>query len=340
MDFGLTLTTHGVMTRDEAGDAQLLRLDVEDMHPIEDSIRAEALGFHSVWLSDHVVTERVSIGEHTANSSGKRAYPDRPNLLDVPTTMAAIAARTTTLRFAPSVHIAPYRHPLSTAHEMATIDVLSGGRLIMAVGVGWELGEFEAMSASFEHRGSVTEECIEIMKLAWTEPWISYAGKHFQFGDVSMDPKPVQRPHPPIWYGGMTKAAARRAAKHCTGLYPMFLDAHGRPENMDHLREEVKREGERLGRDLSGFRLGGFCTIRLCDDSEIASRFGGKRPMLTGSAEQVLSDLQEYADYGYSHITVHLDTPSGRISEWEENVERFAAEVLSVAHQLEAGEGF
>ena len=128
MDFGLTLLTHGVMTRDDEGDCFLQNITPEEMAPVESAVRAEELGFHSVWFSDHVVTERVTgAGEHPANLSGKRAYPERPVLLDIPTTIGAIASRTTTLRFSPSVYIAPYRHPLITAHEFATLDVLSRG---------------------------------------------------------------------------------------------------------------------------------------------------------------------------------------------------------------------
>ena len=92
MDFGLTLLTHGVMTRDDEGDCFLQNISPEDMAPVESAVRAEELGFHSVWFSDHVVTERVTgEGEHPANLSGKRAYPDRPVLLDIPTTIGAIA---------------------------------------------------------------------------------------------------------------------------------------------------------------------------------------------------------------------------------------------------------
>jgi probable F420-dependent oxidoreductase len=343
MDFGLTMLTHGVMTRDHEGDCRLQNISPEDMAPVETAVRAEELGFHSVWFSDHVVTERATgAGEHPANLSGKRAYPERPVLLDIPTTMGAIAARTSTLRFSPSVYIAPYRHPLITAHEFATLDVLSGGRVIMGVGVGWEKGEFAAMDASFEQRGAITDECIQIYKLAWTEPWIEFHGRHFDIENVSMDPKPVQDPHPPIWYGGVTPVAARRAARRCDGFYPMFLDAVTRPETFDPLREEIAREAERLGRDLDGFRLGGFCQVRLDDDAERDPRFAfsEERPLLAGSAEQILGDLQHFADHGYSHCTVHLDCPSGTVSEWREQLERFAAEVLPEARGIRHREVF
>lgn len=340
MDFGLTLATHGLPTRIAGGDAVLHWMDAAEMSPVADSVEAERQGFHSVWLSDHVVTERVSEGVHTANTSGKRAYPDRPNLFDVPTTIAAIAAATTTLRFSPSVYIAPYRHPLITAHEFTTIDHLSNGRVTLTVGIGWELGEFAALGSSFEQRGSVTEECLQIYKAAWTQEWIEFAGEHFQISNVSMSPQPIQTPHIPLWYGGITPSAARRAARHCEGLYPMFLDAHGDPRKMDHLAEAVAKEGERIGRDLSTFQLAGFCQIRLCDDAEVAKRFPDGRPLLTGSAEQVIEDLELYARHGYSHITGHFDTPSGTAAEWKEQIAQFAEQVIPEAAQITARQRF
>jgi probable F420-dependent oxidoreductase len=340
MDFGLTLLTHGVMTRDEDGDCILQNLSPEEMAPVESAVRAEELGFHSVWFSDHVVTERVTEGVHTANASGKRAYPERPVMLDVPTTIGAISSRTTTLRFSPSVYIAPYRHPLITAHEFATLDVLSKGRVILSVGVGWEKGEFAAMGADYERRGAMTAECIEIYKAAWTQPWIDFHGRFFDIDNVSMDPKPVQKPHPPIWYGGVTEVAARRAARSCDGFYPMFLDAHRRPETFEPMREAIQREGERIGRDLRGFRLGGFCQVRVTDDAERDPRFNGRRPLLTGTAEQILEDIEHFADFGYSHLTIHLDCPSATKSEWSEQLERFAAEVLPQGREIVHREQF
>jgi alkanesulfonate monooxygenase SsuD/methylene tetrahydromethanopterin reductase-like flavin-dependent oxidoreductase (luciferase family) len=234
------------------------------------------------------------------------------------------------------VYIAPYRHPLITAHEFATLDVLSGGRVMLGVGVGWEKGEFAAMGAEFDHRGAITDECIQIYKLAWTEPWIEFHGRYFDIENVSMDPKPIQKPHPPIWYGGVSKIGARRAARRCDAFYPMFLDAVSTPATFEPLREEIAREAERIGRDLTGFQLGGFCQVRLDDDAENDPRFAfsDTRPLLAGSAEQILGDLQHFADSGYSHVTVHLDCPSGTATEWREQLERFAEEVLPQAREI------
>jgi probable F420-dependent oxidoreductase len=256
-------------------------------------------------------------------------------MLDVVATMGAIAASTDRIRMAPSVLIAPYRHPLTVAHQFATVDVLSNGRLIMSAGSGWDPQEFAAVGADYEHRGAVTEECIEIWKHAWTTDWLDWHGRFYEVTEVSLEPKPVQKPHPPIVYGAVTPAGARRAARTSDGLYPMFLDAHADPARFDHLRDEVAREGERCGRDLSGFRLYAFASGLVTDADDELARAEPRRT-LTGTAEQVLADLQRFADSGYSHVTMHFDVRSGTIGELFEIVERFAVEVLPSARELRA----
>jgi probable F420-dependent oxidoreductase len=330
MDVGLTMSTHGLLTRDER-DFFLQRLEPGEMRVVELAQLADDLGYHSLWFSDHVCMGRDLGAKHTANESGARAYPNRPVMLDVVATIGALAAVTKQVRLAPSVLIAPYRHPLTVAHQFATLDVLSNGRLIMSAGSGWDPQEFAAVGADFEHRGAVTEECIEIWKHAWTEPWLDWHGPFFEIADVSLEPKPVQKPHPPIVFGAVTEIGARRAARTSDGLYPMFLDAYADPGRFGHLREAVLREGERVGRDLSAFRLYAFASGRVGEKT-----VEGSRRTLTGNAEQVLDDLGRFADHGYSHVTMHFDVPSGTIGELFETVERFAAEVLPGARGLEA----
>jgi probable F420-dependent oxidoreductase len=330
MDIGLAMSTHGLLTRDER-DFFLRRLEPDAMRPIELAQLAERLGYHSLWFSDHVCMGRDLGATHTANESGTRAYPEQPVMLDVVATIGALAAVTERVRLAPSVLIAPYRHPLTVAHQFATLDVLSGGRLLMTAGSGWDPEEFSALDADFEHRGAVTEECIEIWKHAWTAPWLDWHGRFYEITDVSLEPKPVQKPHPPIVFGAVTEAGARRAARTSDGLYPMFLDSYADPGRFDRLREVVLREGERVGRDLSGFRLYAFASGLVTDPID-----GDRRRTLTGNADQVLGDLERFAAHGYSHLTMHFEVASGTIEELFEIVERFAAEVLPAAAALEA----
>jgi probable F420-dependent oxidoreductase len=329
MDIGLTMSTHGLLTRDDR-DFFLQRLEPGEMRVFELAQLADRLGYHSLWFSDHVCMGRDLGAKHTANESGTRAYPNQPVMLDVATTIGALAAVTERVRLAPSVLIAPYRHPLTVAHQFATLDVLSGGRVIMSAGSGWDPQEFAAVGADFEHRGAVTEECIEVWKHAWTEPWLDWHGRFYEIADVSLEPKPVQKPHPPIVFGAVTEAGARRAARTSDGLYPMFLDAYADPGRFDRLREVVVREGERVGRDLSGFRLYAFASGSLG-----AEAVEGRRRTLTGSDDQVLGDLERFADHGYSHVNMHFDVPTGSIDDLFETVERFAVEVLPHAAGLE-----
>jgi len=329
MDVGLTMSTHGLLMRDER-DFFLQRLEPDEMRVLELARLADRLGYHSLWFSDHVCMGRDLGAKHTANESGKRAYPEQPVMLDVVATIGALSSVTERVRLAPSVLIAPYRHPLTTAHQFATLDVLSNGRVIMTAGSGWDPQEFAAVGADFDHRGAVTEECIEIWKHAWTEPWLDWHGRFYDIADVSLEPKPVQEPHPPIVFGAVTDVGARRAARTCDGLYPMFLDAYADPGRFDGLREVVAREGERVGRDISEFRYYAFAS-GLVTDAPVE----GRRRTLTGSAEQVLADLEHFAAHGYSHVTMHFDVPSGTIGELFETVERFAQEVLPSAGALQ-----
>jgi alkanesulfonate monooxygenase SsuD/methylene tetrahydromethanopterin reductase-like flavin-dependent oxidoreductase (luciferase family) len=131
-------------------------------------------------------------------------------------------------------------------------------------------------------------------------------------------------------FGGVTEAGARRAARTSDGLYPMFLDSYADPGRFDRLREVVLHEGERVARDLSGFRLYAFASGLVTDPID------GRRRTLTGSGEQVLADLQRFADHGYSHVTMHFEVPSGTMEELFETVERFAAEVLPEAAVIQA----
>jgi probable F420-dependent oxidoreductase len=334
MDFGLAMPTHGLLLRDER-DFYLQKLAAEEMRPIEVAKLAEQLGYHSVWFSDHVCMGRDEGAFHTANMSGTRAYPNRATMLDMIATMGAIAGATSTIRMASSVWIAPYRHPLVAAHQFATVDVLSGGRLIVGVGSGWDPQEFAALGADFEHRGSVTEEQIEIFKHAWREPYVDFHGRFYEIEDVSLEPKPVQKPHPPLVFGAVSEAGARRAARTCDGIYPMFLDSFGDPGRFEHLRTAVLGEAERVDRDVSAFRMYAFCSALVVAPGDEAAQ-QSPRMTLTGSPDQVLADIGRFAAAGYSHLTMHFEARSGTMEEYLEIATRFAEDVLPAARSITA----
>ena len=154
-----------------------------------------------------------------------------------------------------SVIIVPHRNPLVAAKALATLDVLSGGRLVVGVGVGWMREEFEALNLPpFEERGAVTDEYIRAFKELWTSDDPHFEGKYVSFDDISFLPKPVQKPHPPIWVGGESRPALRRTAELADGWYPLGSNPTfpmGTPEQLAAGLERLASYARRFGRDPS-----------------------------------------------------------------------------------------
>ena len=254
MEVGLYGNTHGQSYRDDVN-MFLHHTPAEQMDPIRVAQTAERAGIHSVWYPDHVCMPSDSDSVHTANKSGQRAYQRRHNMLDAAVVMGAVAVQTTTIKLATSVLIAPYRHPLSDARQFMTVDQLSNGRLMLGVGVGWMAEEFDAVGIDYEERNRRTEECIQIYKASWTADLATFDGNYYDFKGISMDPKPVQQPHPPVVFGGNTIRGARRAARYCDGLFPLFLDSHVEAGRYANLQDEVRRELDAQGRSPSDFLM-------------------------------------------------------------------------------------
>lgn len=168
---------------------------------LDQAVHAEQLGFDSIWVSEHHFTSE--------------GY-----LPCLPAVLGTLAARTTRVRLGTAVLLAPLHHPLRLAEDLAVIDQLCGGRLDVGVAPGYKPGEFTALGVPKSERGSRTDETIEILQLAWRGEPFSYAGRHFRFDDMVVTPPPVQQPGPPIWVGGSSLAAARRAARHDVGFMP------------------------------------------------------------------------------------------------------------------------
>ena len=332
MEVGLYANTHGQSYRDDVN-MFLHHTPVDQMDPLRVAVCAERAGIHSIWYPDHVCMPSDSESFHTANVSGQRAYQRRHNMLDAAVVMGAVAVKTSRIKLATSVLIAPYRHPLSDARQFMTVDQLSGGRLMLGVGVGWMVEEFDAVGIDYEERNRRTEECIQIYKASWTGDLATFEGDYYSFRNVSQDPKPVQQPHPPIVFGGNTIRGARRAAKFCDGLYPLFLDSHTEMDRYAPLQDEVRRMLEAEGRSPSDFIMQCAATARITDAGHPASEARPRRTC-TGTAEQILEDLSAIADAGYSLTVCMLECPSGALSEQLEQIERFGAEVIPEAKKL------
>lgn len=166
---------------------------------LDQIVLAEQLGFDDIWLSEHHFTDDGYL----------------PSLLPF---AAAIAARTERVTIGTNVLLMPFHHPIRVAEDCAVVDNLSDGRLIFGPAVGYKLEEFETFGVDRKHRGSITEEAIEIIRRCWTEEEFDYSGRHFNFRGVRCTPKPVQQPSIPIWIGAHVEAAIRRAARLGDGL--------------------------------------------------------------------------------------------------------------------------
>src|SRR4030095_184299 len=171
---------------------------------------------------------------------------------EVMTTLAAIAARTTSLKFGPSVIVLPYRTPVVAAKEMATVDWLSRGRLFPAVGVGVELPrEFEASGVAFRERGRRTDEAIRVIRMLWTQDEVTFQGEFYKLDRISVLPQPWQNP-PPLWIGGKSEAAQKRTARLGDGWMPSFITPDEFRAGMERLQDLAAAEGREVPADHFG----------------------------------------------------------------------------------------
>ena len=192
---------------------------------------AEAVGVESLWVSEH----HVLADPRTPPSS----MDPRAPILDPIVTLAYLAGRTTSLRLGTGVVVLPLRNPLVLAKELATLDVVSAGRLIFGIGVGYAPSEFAAIGVPLEDRGKRTDESLEAMLAVWSEQHPSYHGEVIRFDSVAAEPRPVQRPHPPVVVGGSSLPALRRAATRGNGWYGWGMDLPQTERTLARLRQVV-----------------------------------------------------------------------------------------------------
>jgi probable F420-dependent oxidoreductase len=284
--------------------------------------RGEALGFSSVMIADHVVFPTVVNSKYPYTVSG--VFPGQGDALEQLSLMAFVAGRTSRLRLVTSVMILPYRNPVFTAKTLATIDVLSRGRVTVGVGVGWLREEFEALAAAdFDRRGAVSDEYLRIFKTLWTRSPASFEGEFYRFTDLQCLPLPVQKPHPPIWVGGHSRPAIRRAARLGDGWHPVGANPAVplTPAELKASLDLLHREAEAAGRDPSALTIS-FKAPVYDPTTPVA---GGTRRPLSGSADQIMEDIAEYARLGVSELV--FDFRSEDLSESLDRMERFAATI-------------
>jgi probable F420-dependent oxidoreductase len=204
---------------------------------------AERCGFESLWTVEHVVIP-VQHTPYPGSKDGQMAGGDTVAIPDPLIPLAYLAAITKTIKLATGILILPQRHPIYTAKEVATLDVLSRGRVILGIGSGWMKEEFESLGIDFHKRGAMTDEAIQSLRALWGEGTSTFQGKHFKFGPVHSYPKPVKF-DVPIHVGGHSPAAARRAGRYGDGFFPTVAN----PDKLKELFDIVKSEARKAGRD-------------------------------------------------------------------------------------------
>lgn len=271
---------------------------------------ADALGYPVVTISDHVVLPTRSSAPYPYDHSG--AFPGGAQQPFIePISLAAwLLAATRRVRVAISVLVVPYRNPVVTAKQLATIDALSGGRLIVGAGVGWWPEEFEALAAPpFAERGAVTDEYLRLMKTLWTEDMPRFEGKYYRISDVTMLPKPVQKPHPPIWIGGHTEPALRRTAALGDAWHPIGLrgPAGLAPDELAEKLARIRALARAAGRDPASIRVAFRAPLDLWPSPGKASA-EAERP-LSGPPAKVVADIRAYEAAGVDTFVFDFPRP-------------------------------
>jgi probable F420-dependent oxidoreductase len=206
---------------------------------------AERVGVESLWTVEHVVIPVGYASTYPYDPSGKIQAPDQVPIPDPLVALGYVAAVTTRIRLATGIIILPQRHPLYVAKEVATLDVLSHGRVILGIGVGWLAEEFQALGIPFEERAARTAEMVRALRSLWKDEAEPFQGKFYRWPKVESHPKPVQKPGVPIVVGGHTELAARRAARYGDGFFPGVAEEPKLKELLAIMRDECAK----LGRD-------------------------------------------------------------------------------------------
>src|SRR6266704_1216529 len=199
--------------------------------------QAESLRFDSIFVTDHVVLPAsMARSVYPYSTTGQLAGGAAQDYLEPLATLGYLAHATKRVRLGTSVLVVPYRNPLVAAKTLATIDQLSGGRVILGAGVGWLREEFEALATpAFENRGAVTDEYLKLMRATWTADPVTFEGKHYRVRNVHALPKPAQRGGIPIWIGGHTDAALKRAGTLGDAWHPIGLERKSTRLNSSHV---------------------------------------------------------------------------------------------------------
>jgi probable F420-dependent oxidoreductase len=277
--------------------------------------RIEALGYDSLWASDHVVLPHRMTTPYPYSPTGQ--FPLAPDVpfLEPLTTLALVAGVTERVLLGTSILVLPHRNPVLAAKMCATIDHLSGGRVVLGVGVGWMREEIELLGGSYDERGAWSDEALTLMRACWREQRTAHRGRFFSFDAVGAFPKPV-RGDIPILIGGHTPRALRRVVQHGDGWHAAFITPAALKADLARLKDECARQRRPYEQLAISVRAG--LSIR-------QSPLGPDRNPLQGSHDQILADLTAFRDLGVESIL--LETRYRDLAEMLAIYETFARDL-------------
>jgi probable F420-dependent oxidoreductase len=253
---------------------------------------AEALGYDSIWVMDHLLNSGYI----------RERLDDRPYYHPL-ATLSYLAATTKRVRLGTSVLVLPYHNPVELAKYAATLDQMSGGRVIMGVGAGAMTEEFEALGVPFRQRGALTNESMEVMKELWTSPDPQYRSQRWNLAGFKFAPKPLQQPAIPLWVGGSSPGALRRAATLGDGWHPSGLS----PEEFRAGCEDVRKLATAAGRDPEILAMSMRVEVEV--GGQASSRRAAGRARLPGDdADRMLEGIRAYQRAGVEHIVLALNS--------------------------------
>ncbi|MBX9697776.1 MAG: TIGR03619 family F420-dependent LLM class oxidoreductase [Acetobacteraceae bacterium] len=286
MQFGFNAPTAGALAVPDA----LLRTVTE----------GEAMGFDYATISDHVVIPKDIEARYPYTDSGEFPAGARQERHEQLIETAWLAAHTKRLRLVLSVMVVPHRPAVLAAKQLASIDVLSGGRLTVGIGAGWMREEFEALQTEpFDERGAVTDDYLRAFKTLWTEDDPRHEGKYTRFSNIDFSPKPVQRPHPPLWVGGESGPAMRRTAALGDAWYPIQANPAIPMDSLKRLTagiEKLRGLVAKAGRDPKA--VGVVVRVQATGEGVPAKAGDGERRMWSGSTADVIQDLRDLRALG------------------------------------------
>lgn len=263
----------------------------------------ESLGFDYLTMTDHIALPDTSTPGYPYSESGEFYSPDPGKRFEQLTATAWIAAKTDKIRLVLAVMVVPHRPAVVASKMLTTIDVLSGGRLVVGIGAGWLKPEIEAVATTpFAERGKVTDEYIDVFKAMWTQERPVFHGKYTNIEGLAVDPKPVQKPHPPIWVGGESGPSMRRAARVGDAWYPIGTNQANMLDTLPRLEAGIARLRKLTadaGRDPNAVGVV-YRVKRFAHEAPPAT--DGNRRLFTGTLADTISDAKALKAMGVTAI--------------------------------------